>query len=77
MFGHAYIEADAEIVDRDQIRELLAHLGTLPPRRGGYVTETFCEQARYFQPHNGMRIDAIREEIDAPRARPPSSAGSC
>jgi adenine-specific DNA-methyltransferase len=27
------------------------------------VTETFCENARFFQPRNGARIDAIREEI--------------
>ena len=32
------------------------------------MTRTFCEQARYFQPHNGARIDAIRDEID--RAHP-------
>ena len=30
----------------------------------GYFTETFCVQSRFFQPHNGMRIDAIRSEID-------------
>ena len=34
------------------------------PGVDGYVTRTFCEQARYFQPHNGRRIDAIRDEID-------------
>src|SRR5262249_15249931 len=42
---------------------LLDHLGSLPGERG-YVTETFCERARYFRPENGMRIDAIRAEID-------------
>lgn len=29
----------------------------------GYFTTTFCEEARYFQPKNGERIDAIRESI--------------
>ena len=62
VFGHAYIEAGGDL-DRDQIRETIAHLGTLLPG-GGYVTRVFCEQARYFHPDNGMRIDAIREEID-------------
>jgi adenine-specific DNA-methyltransferase len=28
------------------------------------VTETFCEQSRFFQPHNGVRIDAIRDAIE-------------
>ena len=37
---------------------------TALPGRRGYFTRTFCEQARYFQPHNGERIDAIRDEID-------------
>ncbi len=31
----------------------------------GYVTETFCESARFFRPENGARIDAIRDAIDA------------
>src|SRR5436190_1216816 len=60
--GLAYIEADAA-VDRERLRRLIEHLNRLPGMRG-YVTETFCEQARYFRPENGMRIDAIRAEID-------------
>ena len=60
--GQAYIAADAS-VDRDRLRALLAHLSALPGRRG-YFTETFCERARFFQPHNGMRVDAIRDEIE-------------
>ena len=60
--GHAYIAAD-ETVDRGRINELLAHLRSLPPR-DGYFTETFCVRARFFQPHNGRRIDAIRPELD-------------
>jgi adenine-specific DNA-methyltransferase len=41
----------------------LAHLDALPGRPG-YVTSTFCRQARYFRPENGARIDAIREAIE-------------
>ncbi|MCW2927094.1 MAG: methyltransferase [Thermoleophilia bacterium] len=59
----AYVEADADLVDAARIGELLDHLAALPPV-DGYVTETFCRQARYFQPRNGMRIDAIRAELD-------------
>jgi len=58
----AYIATDARAV-RD-LAPVLAHLNALPGERG-YVTRTFCEEARYFQPHNGMRIDAIRRAIDA------------
>jgi adenine-specific DNA-methyltransferase len=60
--GRAYIEAD-ERVDRERLRRLIAHLNALPGHRG-YVTETFCERSRYFRPENGMRIDAIRAEIE-------------
>ena len=34
------------------------------PGAPGYVTATFCEQARYFRPENGARIDAIRDAIE-------------
>ena len=62
-FGQAYIAADESTLDRDRLRGLLAELAALPGR-DGYVTRTFCEEARFFQPHNGRRIDAIRDAID-------------
>jgi adenine-specific DNA-methyltransferase len=58
-----YVEADADAVDEARLRALLAHLASVPGV-DGYVTETFCHRARYFQPRNGRRIDAIRAEID-------------
>jgi adenine-specific DNA-methyltransferase len=61
-FGHAYIGA-GEDLDRLRLRRLLARLQALPGRPG-YVTETFCRQARYFSPDNGARIDAMRDAID-------------
>ncbi len=57
-----YIATDADLVDLAELDALLAELNALPGRRG-YFTETFCEQARFFQPHNGERIDAIRERL--------------
>jgi adenine-specific DNA-methyltransferase len=61
-FGQAYIAAGEE-VDRERLRRLLRHLEALPPEHG-YFTETFCLASRFFQPHNGMRVDAIRAGID-------------
>lgn len=58
----AYIAADAEQVDREELRTLLTRLNALPGERG-YFTRTFCEEARYLQPKNGMRVDAIRAAI--------------
>lgn len=64
VFARAYIEADADAVDQQRIR---AHLQTLMelPGEPGYVTRIFSEHARYFQPHNAQRIDAIRAAIDS------------
>ena len=59
----AYIAVDADRAPQGEWREMLAHLETLPGVRG-YFTRTFCEDARYVQPRNGMRIDAMRAEID-------------
>ncbi len=37
----------------------------------GYVTTTFCHEARYFRPANGARIDAVREAIQRDYAGTP------
>ena len=65
-YGHTlaqcYVQADAGDVlapAQSIIDELMSLEGI-----DGYVTETFCRQSRFFQPKNGMRIDAIREEIE-------------
>ena len=62
-FALAYVEADAAALDVTRLRELLAQLNALPGVEG-YYTRAFCREARYFQPQNGMRIDAIRDAIN-------------
>lgn len=63
VFARCFIATDADAVDPAEVADALARLAALPARRG-YVTEVFCERARYFHPENGMRIDAIRDGID-------------
>jgi adenine-specific DNA-methyltransferase len=63
VLAQCYVELDSREVDQAQVVEALDHLSSLPPRRG-YVTETFCEQSRFFHPKNGRRIDAVRDGID-------------
>jgi adenine-specific DNA-methyltransferase len=62
MLGRAYIAADRS-VDRERLGTVLAELQALPGS-DGYFTEAFCRRTRYLQPHNGIRIDAIRDAID-------------
>jgi adenine-specific DNA-methyltransferase len=67
VLSDCFVATDADTVDHADLAGELARLDALPGMPG-YVTRTFCEDARYFQPHNGARIDAIRDEID--RAHP-------
>lgn len=59
--ARCYVQADRDDLLADATR-LIAELNPLPPA-AGYFTDTFCEQSRFFQPRNGARVDAIREEI--------------
>ncbi|MGD0379499.1 MAG: DNA adenine methylase [Acidimicrobiales bacterium] len=58
-----YVATDSDSVDADALEAAVAELNALPGRRG-YVTETFCEKSRFFQPDNGARIDAVRQAIE-------------
>ena len=66
--ARCYVQADAGQW-LDEATQLIAELSTVAPAPG-YFTQAFCQDARYFQPHNGARVDGIREEI-ARRALPP------
>jgi adenine-specific DNA-methyltransferase len=63
-FGKTWIELDANAVNQDQLSSALATLNRLPGE-AGYFTQKFCVEARYFQPQNGERVDAIRARIES------------
>jgi len=65
VLARCYVEADLDDVF-DEAMRLIAELNRIEGRPG-YFTETFCVRARFFQPRNGARIDAIREAIAAMR----------
>lgn len=65
--AYAHVLATAYVqVDRDRwlapAEKVLAELSALGPEPG-WFTRAFCEDARYFHPDNGARIDAMRERI--------------
>jgi adenine-specific DNA-methyltransferase len=73
-FARTYIASELSPPRRSELSDALADLqacGDAAADRGdeGYVTEVFCRTARYFQPHNGRRIDAIRDAIAARYSR--------
>jgi adenine-specific DNA-methyltransferase len=59
-----YVVTDAATVDTTALERAVAELNAVPGHPG-YVTETFCERSRFFQPANGARIDAVRDAIAA------------
>ncbi|MFM6980970.1 MAG: DNA adenine methylase [Micrococcales bacterium] len=63
VFSKTWIETDANEVSKVELQQALKHLNSLSGE-AGYFTKAFCEDARYIQPKNGERIDAIRVEIE-------------
>jgi adenine-specific DNA-methyltransferase len=68
VLSDCFIATDAGSTDLAALDAAIARLDALPPSEG-YFTETFCRSARYFQPKNGARVDAIRDAIE--RDHPP------
>jgi adenine-specific DNA-methyltransferase len=65
--ARCYVQADDDLAE--PATKLLAELNRVPGRPG-WFTQTYCEDARFFQPKNGARVDAVRERI-AELALPP------
>ena len=63
VFAQTYVEADAASADLPALEDALTRLNALEGTEG-YVTEMFSRQARYFQPDNAARIDAVRDAIE-------------
>ena len=64
VFSKTFIELDATGKDIRELAEAVKSLNELSGN-SGYFTEVFCEKARFFQPKNGQRIDAIRSAIES------------
>ena len=58
--ARCYVEADDDIAP--QVAKIIGELMRLPAKPG-WFTKTFCENARFFHPKNGARVDAMRERV--------------
>ena len=64
----AYVQADRERL-LARAEAVLAELREVRPE-AGWFTQAFCEDARYFHPDNGARIDAMRERVETLELEP-------
>jgi adenine-specific DNA-methyltransferase len=60
--ARCYIQADGRSTNQEAeaILEMLRDTDPQP----GWFTRTYCEEARFFHPDNGAKIDAIRNRIE-------------
>lgn len=68
VLARCYVEADRDAFV-GAARALVDEMNALPGR-AGWFTKTYCEDARFFQPKNGARIEAIREAIEQKHLEP-------
>ena len=69
VLSDCYIATNLDDVDVQELDNELKRLEALPGKPG-YFTTTFCEESRFFQPKNGARVDAIRDELETMRDHP-------
>ena len=60
--GTCYVQADLRKY-KDIVPEILKEMHGLTPKEG-YFTKNFCVDARFFQPQNGAKVDAMRNWIE-------------
>lgn len=63
VLAQTLVEADADAYTPELLEPILKRLMKLKGKHG-WFTQTYCEESRFIQPHNGIRIEAIRQKID-------------
>lgn len=61
LIAKAIVETDSSVAKEAQ--EYIDMLNSLDPEPG-YFTKTYSQESMFFQPHNGAKIDAIRNHIE-------------
>lgn len=57
-----YVQAN-QSQHTSEVTHLLKEMSSVEPR-SGYFTKNFCEDARFFQSHNGAKVDAMRDWLE-------------
>jgi len=70
VLARCYVQADALVIQEEAARWIEEFNGMEVSGDGSWFTEIYCRQARYFQPQNGIRIEAIRRRIAAADLEP-------
>lgn len=70
VLAQALIQADARHYPPAQLQEILQRLEALQGQEG-WFSQTYCHEARFFQPKNGARIERIRQAIESEAAHDP------
>jgi len=63
VLARALVESDARVYDLNSVSKILDELMQVAPE-AGWFTKATCEDARYFQPKNGAKIESIRVAIE-------------
>lgn len=63
VLGKALVEADRNEYPPEKIEPMLRKLEQIEGYEG-FITEQYCQKARFFRPKNGKRIDGIRDELE-------------
>lgn len=63
VLAQALVEADARVYTREYVEPLLGRLMRLKGKPG-WFTQNYCVESRFFQPHNGAKLEAIRRKIE-------------
>jgi len=64
ILAQTLVEADANLYPPRKVIPVLQRLMALP-EQSDWFTRTYCQESRYIQPHNGAKIEAIRQGIEA------------
>jgi adenine-specific DNA-methyltransferase len=63
VLAQTLVQADADVYSEAYIQPILDRLMERQAK-AGWFTQTYCVEAKFFQPHNGAKLESIRSAID-------------